>query len=294
VRLEPHDVGRAELRARLALRLGRTSLAVAEMQRASVLEEAAAEEEGRLPRRDHVLLRAEALSADASTSGVLVQFDWAARLLQPRWDAGDRDRDIRTILYGLYLRWGDALASLDNTAMAVLSYDRAVALGGTGSVAAEHRGWLDQRLRREMGEATADLDRARSGEGNIANALLRVAIVLCRSAKWDEADQLFDQIARGQGGMNPPLRFSRALHRHAARDDELGIAEEEFRRVLEEDSAFVAARFRLAGVLLQAGRLEEAEQEYLRAAREGAAYEWSAEALQIARHLENMRRLATR
>ncbi len=294
VRLDPNDVARAELLARLALRVGRTTLAVSEMERASVLEAAAAEDEDRLPRRAHVLLRGEALSADASASGVLVEFDWAARLLQPRWDAGDRDRDLRTLLYNLYLRWGDALASLDKTAMASLAYDRAVALGGTGSGAAEHRGWLTRRLRREMNEAVSALKLARSGEGNIANALLGVAIVLCRSAKWSEADELFEQISRGQGGMNPALRFARAVHRYAARDDELGTAEQEFRRVLDEDSAFVSARFELAGVLVQSGRLEDARREFLRAAAEGAAYEWSAEALQIARHLENLQRSSTR
>jgi len=231
--LDPENVELAEFAARLALRVGRTSLAVSEIARASVLEQAAAERRGGALRRDHILLRAEALSADASARGVLVEFDWAARLLQPLWDAGDHERDVRSVLYDLYLRWGDALASLDRTAMARLAYMRAVALGGSGSDAADHLAWLEQRLRRELAEANAALERALSGEGNVANALLEVAIVLCRGADWKGADELFAKIEREQGVMNPSLRFSKAIHRHAARDDELAIAEAELRLVLD-------------------------------------------------------------
>jgi len=294
VRLAPNDVERAEFLARLALSVGRTSLAVSQMERVALLEEAAAEQRGTALRRDHVLLRAQALSADASTRGVLVEFDWAARLLQPLWDAGDRERDLRTLLYELYTRWGDTLASLDKAAMARLAYTRAVGLGGTGSDAAEHLGWLMKRIRRERDAAQSELRRALAGEGNVANALLNVAIVLCRSADWDGADELFAKIAREQGGMNAPLRLAIAVHRHAARDDELDLAEAELRRVLGEDPDLVTARFELAGVLLQDGRLGEAEDEYRRAARDGAAYEWSVEALEFARHLEDLRRLRSR
>ncbi len=288
--LAPQDPARLELVARLALNVGRTETATRMMGAAAELEERAAEREGRSLRREHVLLYARALAADASASGLLVEFDWALRLLLPLFDEGDRGLDLRAAVYDVHLRWGDALASLDRTAMARVAYRRAVRLGGAGSEAGEHLRWLEDRLRVEMRTAEDALDRAAAGEGNVANALLGVAIAKCRAAEWDAADAVFRRIEEGQGGMNAALRYARALHRYAAREDQLELAASELRAVLEEDATFHEARFRLAGVLLDMGRVDDAAREYRRAAREGAAYEWAIEALEIGQRLEALQR----
>jgi tetratricopeptide (TPR) repeat protein len=284
--LVPDDPVRMELVARFALAVGLTDLAVERMAAAAELEELAAAREARDVRRENVLLHAEALAGDAAASGLLVQLGWAVEMLVPLYESGDRGADLRSLLYEIHLLWGDGLVSLDRTAPARVAYQRAVQIGGERSEAAEHLRWLEERLAEEMREAQAVLDRAAAGEGNVANALLDVAIVHCRAGNWDTADAILRRIEQGQGGMNAALRFTRAVHRYASREDLLPRAESELRLVLEEAPELHEARYRLAGVLLERGRVEEAAQEYRRAARDGAAYEWAIEALELARRLE--------
>ncbi len=282
--LEPESVDFLVLEGRIGLALGHAPLAVMRLGEA----DASAQKSGwGTPEqlRELTLLRAEALVADAATSGRLNQFETAAELLEGLRAKGDQEFDLRQRTYDLYLVWGDELASLDRTALARIAYQRAVALSGPRSWAAEHLAWLDARLARAWGEATRTLQRAQVGEGNVANALLELAIVLCRRGKWDEADAVFEKLSDAQGGMNAALRYAIAVHRHAARPDELTQAEAELRLVLKELPAFAEARFNLGGVLVQQGRLEEAREEYVRAARDGPEFEWSSEALQIAQRL---------
>jgi len=263
---------------------------VERMWAAAGIEAQAARRERRPARREHVLLMAEALAADAATNRLLVEYGWALELLLPLYEGGDRGNDLRSLLYEIHLHWGDALVSRDLTATGRVAYERAVQLQGRDSAAGEHLRWLQTRLRREMAEAQTRLDRAAAGEGNVANALLDLAIVHCRAGAWETADEIFRRIEDGQGGMNSALRYQIAIHRYATREDQLDRAEAELRRVLDEEPDLHEARHELAAVLLQMGRLDDAATEYRRAAREGAAFEWAIEALEAARRLEALPR----
>ena len=273
--------------ARLRRDLGRPGdalpalLAVWHAERARVAEDRSGT--ARVP-RELVLALAETLSHHAPVRGGVAAFEEAAELIQPHIDGGDRDIDLRRVAYDLYLNYGDALVSLDRTALARIAYGRAVDASGPRSRAAEHLAWLDRRLASELADAQRGLAAAAredSGAG-VADAMLALGVAFARAGRWDEAAEVFDRIESQQGGVNPPLRLARAVHLYAARSDRLDVAKRELETVLAEDPTIAEARYRLAHVLLQLGARDAAAVELERAAREGADREWAAEALELA------------
>jgi tetratricopeptide (TPR) repeat protein len=286
--IDPGRPGLALSAATLALALGDPRAAIGHLDRLAAIRRAA----GAAPLAQAKLLRARVLAADAAAQQLTYEFEEAARLLEELSAAGDRSAPVIAATYDVYLRWADHLVSIDKTGMALIAYRKAASLGGEGNEAAEHLSWLQARVDAEVSDAEAAVARAeREAPNTLADALLSLGIAHSRRGEWDLATEIFRKLETHQGGLNAPLRFAVAKHLYASRiPDGLELAEEQFRLVLEEEPRLVEARYRLARVLLQQGRLEEALDHFERAAMEGVAYDWGIDALLLARRIEDVLR----
>lgn len=296
VELAPDDVGIVQLIADIAIAVGDARYAADSMERALYAMGSGPNQQA--PSVDFLLMYARSLAADGALRvpdpsrdrGTRYRYDLAADVL----DALRRTRGVpptvtQTLLYDVYVRYGDLLATVDRPAMARLAYGRALELAGGSpkSDAAEHARWLAERLKAEETRAAAHLDEARAKDpSRVADAYVEVYIALCRQSRWDEADELFTSLAQQLGSIPPELRLVRAVHRIAALTDpeHQSQAETELRQVLKEKDV-ARAKFELARVLEWEGteeRLGEALRLYEQAAKDGAMEDWSLDAAERA------------
>ncbi len=286
--------------AEVALSVGNARLAANVMDRAA--EITAREQAGHpieLPPA-RVLFHARALAGDGALRvpdpgadlGMRYRFDLAADLLERLLRRRDAPAETRATLHRTYVLYGDFLASLDRTAMALLAYERALALAapapGEGpNRADEHLSWLRGRLAGERMEAEQRVRQAEQGVGNIADALVELYVAFCREGAWSDADDLFTKLETDLRGIPTKLRFHRAVHRYASLDEPRSqeTAEQELRRVLEEDATLARAHFELARVLEWRGtaeNLRDAQRHYQQAADLAIVEEWSLDAVERA------------
>lgn len=242
------------------------------------------------------LLWARALAADGAfpdvtPDGVRYRYEAAAGVLE---SLGERLRatpaalPVARQLYDVYLHYGDFLASLDFTAMAALAYERAEVHAHGRVEAAEHAGWLQARLQREIAAANAELAAAqRDRPEDVATAMADLGVAFARANRLDEADAVFARLTEALGGAPPALRYQIAVHRYGARFDaeSQGAAERMLATVVEEDPTLVRAHFERGRVLEYLGRFPEAFTEFRRAAVAGALEEWSLDATESAYRL---------
>ncbi len=237
------------------------------------------------PERDFTILYAKAFAADGpnrvlpwseSELGMRFSYDVAVEELEKVFAADQNDIEVRRLLYDIYLRYGDLLASLDRTAMAVITYDRAVFLTNDSekSEAYEHRKWLVDRLARAREAAEKRIVEAQKapGQPDIGNALVALYVAFCRENDVQKADDLFAKLETDLGpAAMPTLRYFRAVHRFASRElpDDQARAEQELRAVLRNEPKIAKAHYELARVLEWQGtatRIREARDEYQKAA----------------------------
>jgi predicted Zn-dependent protease len=235
----------------------------------------------------------------SSDKGLRHRYDLAADVLVAVRDLPSQrspSSPAAQLLYDVYVRYGDLLASTDRPAMALLSYQRAVEIGTHDPQRALQIGpndprradlhgiWLQQRLQAEEAKANKRLAEAMKDKpDDIGNALLELYVSFCRQAKWADADEVFAKLEAAVGGVPPELRLQRAVHRFAALEDakNQASAETELRRVIREKPDLHRAKYELARVLEWQGTLErftEARDLYEAAARDGVREDWALEA----------------
>lgn len=288
--LAPDDVVALRTIADIALAVGDSRFAADTMERAMTIVRS---DPRRYPLDDEfVIFYARTYAADgawrvpdvASDYGLRFRYDVAAEALESLMQKTPPPAGVRGLLYDVYLRYGDTLATLDRTAMALIAYEKAFDLTGRDEkqAAAQHRQWLLARLEKEAVAAKAHLDKAEKEPGtpDIGNALADMYVVLCRENLTAEADGLFAKLEHDIGSIPPALRFHRAVQRFAAREDteDQQTAEVELRQVLRDDPTIARARYELARVLEWQGtipKLRDAQTWYAQAARDGAAEDWS-------------------
>jgi tetratricopeptide (TPR) repeat protein len=282
----PRDVDALATGVRISLHIGNVRFAAAVAE--SLLEEeaAAAKAEGRRPRAETLLLFARAASADGAAripdplggTGVRFRYEVAIAVLRDLIERREMQEEARELLYRTCLHYGDLLASLDRTALALLAYQEATRTGVRDAEAAEHLQWLVERLRGEERDAGAALDRARRGEGNVAEALVQLARSFSRQARWKESAEVFRQLERDLG-MTPALRYLRAIHVY--RETEPARAVEELRTVVKDEPGLARGHYELARLLEEAGDYAAALESYRESRRlateqaaTGGAEEW--------------------
>jgi tetratricopeptide (TPR) repeat protein len=296
IALAPDELGIVQLGADIAIAVGQGRYAADAMDRA--LEKMRAGPQPATPSPEFSMLYARALAADGnllvpdplSDRGVRFRYDLAAEVLEAlRRTPGVAPAATNELLYDVYIRYGDLLATVDRPAMARLAYGRALELvgGNAKSDAAEHARWLVERLKSDEARAAEHLAEAQAKDpAKVADAYVEVYIAICRQSRWDEADALFAELSQKIGSTPPELRLVRAVQRYAALEDadHQGTAESELRQVLQEKD-IPRARFELARVLEWQGtddRLREALGLYEQAARDGALEDWSLDAAERA------------
>jgi tetratricopeptide (TPR) repeat protein len=189
--------------------------------------------------------------------------------------------EVRRLLGQVCLLYGDALASLDRTALATIAYRRAVEVEGPAGEAAEHAAWLRRRLAEEEAKARKTFQLAARGEGNLGDALVGLATAACRRADFEEGKRIFDELEQ-QVGLSPALRYHRAVQLLRETDPAKAVAE--LRAVVEAEPGLARAHFELGRLLEERGDYDGALRAYdesLRRFREGVsgAYEeWGIEA----------------
>lgn len=287
--LDPENLGIVQLGADVALSVGQPRLAADALeQRLDKLDEAA---RAALP-PEFLLLYARALAADGalrvpdplSDKGLRYRFDIAAEVILRM--PGPVDLARRKLLYDVYLRYGDLLASADRPAMALLAYTRALELtgGDMKQAAAEHGAWLQRRLQAETAAANERLNAAvKDHPEQVAVALMDLYVAFCRETRWKEADELFAKLEHDLGRVPGELRLRRAAERYGALEDpeHQGLAENDLREALRGEPGLSRARYELARVLEWQGtipKFEEALELYEQAAREAVSEDWGLDA----------------
>jgi tetratricopeptide (TPR) repeat protein len=293
--LAPADAGVAALGAEIALAVGNARLAADTMERA--VETLRADPKSPALTPELFMLYARALAADGTTrvadpsadKGLRYRYDLAADVLESVRDVASQrgpTSPAARLLYDVYVRYGDFLASADRPAMALLSYERASALTGNDprQSAAVHAGWLRQRLAAEEAKAAKHYqEAATSKHDEIGTALLELYVAFCRQNKSADADDAFAKLEGLVHGVPPEMRLQRAVHRYAALEDakDQAMAEAELRQVIREKPELHRAEYELARVLMWQGTLErlaEARELCEKAAREAVTEDWALDA----------------
>jgi hypothetical protein len=299
--LDPDNLGIVQVGADLALTVGQARLAADALeQRLGGLDAAV---RAALP-PEFFMLYARALAADGalrvpdpmSEMGLRYRFDIAAEVILRI--PGPMDIARRKLLYDVYLRYGDLLASAERPAMALLAYTRALELtgGDMKQAAAEHGSWLQRRLDQEEAAATERYAAAASDHPEqVGVAMMDLYVAFCRQTHWAEADEVFEQLAKHLDAVPAELRIRRAVERYGALEtpEYQGKAEAELRDVLRTDPGMSRARYELARVLEWQGtipKFEEALELYEQAAREAVTEEWSLDAVERADVLRELLR----
>jgi tetratricopeptide (TPR) repeat protein len=300
MKLAPDNAGVLRTTAEISLAAGDARFAADTMERAMALLRA---DRSYVVDDDDLTAYARTLAADGAWRvpdvladyGFRYRYDVAAEVLDGLMRKTPQPPGVRVLLYDVYLRYGDTLATLDRTAMALIAYDKGVELtgGDEKQAAAQHRSWLIERLDKEAKAAQKRFDEAVASpdKSDLANAFADMYVVLCRMNRTAEADALFAKIEQDLAGVVPAMRFHRAVQRFAAREDpdDQQRAERELRQVLHDDPSLARARFELGRVLEWLGtkeKLKEAQSQFAQAAREGAAEDWSLDAAERAEAID--------
>jgi len=302
VALAPDDVDVRATAVRAALGVARVGVAADAALHMRGLEEERVRVDGGKPRPDVLLLYARAMSADGTTRapdpfgepGIRFRYEAAIAALEPLAGVAEVRAEARRLLHDVYLHYGDVLASLDRTALARISYARAIEIAGDRGEAAEHRAWLDNRLRAEIVAAEARVAEAERGVGNVADALVAQAIAFARAADFEKAKEVFDKLERDLG-MSPVLRYHRAVHVLRDQPDRARVIAE-LRTVAAEEPTLARASYELGQILEEEGDFDGALRAYDEAVRRAhdaakttGAEEWAIDAF---RRVEELGRLS--
>ncbi|MCE9637111.1 MAG: hypothetical protein K8T90_15510 [Planctomycetes bacterium] len=255
---------------RLGLALGDVRFAAIASEALLAREQASARAQARKPRADVILLFARAQTCDGSSrvpdpfgeTGVRFRFEIAIAALRGLIERGELVADAKRQLYFTCLEYGDVLATLDRTALGLLAYQEAMTAlpeGPDASEASEHRTWLLQRLRAEEAKAQMAVDHAMKGEGNVADALVSLAVAFARQARFKECDEIFSRLETDLG-MTPILRYHRAVHLY--READPARAATELRQVTRDAPNLARAHYELARLHEESGEIEKAVESY--------------------------------